>query len=101
MIGRADVEKGVYPSLVQGIHYYRDIGDSPSVPGLMHPVIGQYKVSDVVFTAAFDVNATKVGRDLADAIAAPPNNTRVFATVPHTTRVRTPHTRSRWSSGVP
>src|SRR6202035_3018192 len=64
----ANVEIGnCAAALVQGIHYYRDIGDSPSVPGLMRPVIGQYKVSDVVFTAAFDVNATKVGRDLADA----------------------------------
>ncbi len=50
----------------------------------MHPVLGGYRVRDVVFTAAFDVSAAKVGRDLAEAIAAPPNNTLRFAEVPHT-----------------
>jgi myo-inositol-1-phosphate synthase len=71
-------------SLVQGVHFYRDIDHSEAVPGLMHPVLGGYRVRDVVFTAAFDVSSAKVGRDLAEAILAPPNNTFSFTKVPHT-----------------
>jgi myo-inositol-1-phosphate synthase len=50
----------------------------------MHPELGGYGVGDIVFSAAFDISKAKVGRDLADAIAAPPNNTERFATVPPT-----------------
>ncbi|MCK2212445.1 inositol-3-phosphate synthase [Actinomadura sp. ATCC 31491] len=66
-------------SLVQGVEYYRD-GDAP---GLSHPVCAGYAVSQVRFTAAFDVNAAKLGRDLSEAIWTPPNNARRFAGVPH------------------
>ena len=45
------------------------------VPGLMHVTFGPYHVRDVEFVAAFDVDAKKVGRDLAEAIGASENNT--------------------------
>jgi myo-inositol-1-phosphate synthase len=62
-------------SLVQGVHYYRDADPAGRVPGLMHVRFGDYHVSDVEFVAAFDVDAKKVGQDLADAINASENNT--------------------------
>ncbi|MBK5231027.1 MAG: inositol-3-phosphate synthase, partial [Thermoleophilia bacterium] len=52
------------------------------VPGLMHVDLGGYHVSDIEFSAAFDINATKVGKDLGQAIHADPNNTIKFAKVP-------------------
>ncbi len=69
-------------SLVQGVHYYRDADPSTRVPGLMHTELGGYHVRDIAFVAAFDVDAKKVGRDLSEAIVAPPNNTIQFAEVP-------------------
>jgi myo-inositol-1-phosphate synthase len=69
-------------SLVQGVHYYADAQPGDDVPGLMHVDLGGYHVSDLEFVAAFDVDAKKVGRDLAEAIVAPPNNTIQFAEVP-------------------
>ncbi len=68
-------------SLVQGITYYREAEGNAPVPGLMHVELGGYRVGDVEIAAAFDVAAGKVGRDVADAIFAPPNNTQRFATV--------------------
>jgi len=68
-------------SLVQGIDFYRGArGDDP-VPGIMHLDLGGYHVGDIEFVAAFDIAKGKVGRDLAEAIAAPPNNTERFAAV--------------------
>jgi myo-inositol-1-phosphate synthase len=49
----------------------------------MHVNLGGYHISDIEFTAAFDVVDTKVGKDLSEAIYAYPNNTFKFATVPH------------------
>jgi myo-inositol-1-phosphate synthase len=71
-------------SLVQGVEYYKDANPDEFVPGLMHVDLGGYHVRDVEFTAAFDVTADKVGKDLADAIWAEPNNTIKFADVPKT-----------------
>lgn len=71
-------------SLVQGVEYYRDADPSARVPGLMHVQFGPYHVSDVNFVAAFDVDATKVGQDLAKAIVASENNTITIAEVPET-----------------
>jgi myo-inositol-1-phosphate synthase len=62
-------------SLVQGVEYYRDANPADRVPGLMHVTFGDYHISDVEFVAAFDVDAKKVGRDLAEAIVASENNT--------------------------
>lgn len=70
-------------SLVQGVHYYKDTRDSDSVPGLMHVNLGGYHISDIEFTASFDVVDTKVGLDLSEAIFAYPNNTYKFVEVPH------------------
>ncbi len=69
-------------SLVQGVHYYRDARPEEDIPGLMHVVLGGYHVGDVEFSAAFDVDARKVGQDLSQAIFAAPNNTCRFAEVP-------------------
>src|SRR5207248_136080 len=69
-------------SLVQGVHYYRDADPSSTVPGLMHVQFGDYHVRDIEFVAAFDVDAKKVGFDLADAIMASENNTIKIADVP-------------------
>lgn len=69
-------------SLVQGIHYYRDAKDDAFVPGVMHVNFGGYHIGDIEVVAAFDVNSNKVGKDVAEAIYAPPNNTTVFAKVP-------------------
>ena len=62
-------------SLVQGVEYYRDAKPDESVPGLMHVDLGGYHISDIEFTAAFDVDADKVGRDLGEAIFRGQNNT--------------------------
>ena len=69
-------------SLVQGVEYYRDADATAKVPGLMHVQLGAYHVSDLQFVAAFDVDAKKVGQDLAHAIFASENNTIKFADVP-------------------
>ncbi len=69
-------------SLVQGVHYYQDADVDAEIPGLMHATLGKYHVSDIEFSAAFDVVDTKVGKDLSEAIWADPNNTIKFADVP-------------------
>jgi myo-inositol-1-phosphate synthase len=71
-------------SLVQGVHYYRNAKPGDKIPGLMHVELGGYHLRDVEFVAAFDVDRNKVGKDLADAIYAEPNNTYRFADVPKT-----------------
>src|SRR5437764_2482455 len=71
-------------SLLQGVEYYKDAPDDQVAPGLMHVNLGGYHVRDIEFTAAFDVTTDKVGKDLADAIWARPNDTIKFADVPQT-----------------
>ncbi|CAL9495533.1 inositol-3-phosphate synthase [Streptomyces althioticus] len=71
-------------SLVQGVEYYKDADATAKVPGLMHVQFGDYHVGDVEFVAAFDVDAKKVGLDLADAIGASENNTIKICDVPRT-----------------
>ena len=71
-------------SLVQGVHFYRDADPAGTVPGLMHVQFGDYHVSSLEFVAAFDVDAKKVGFDLAEAINASENNTIKIADVPPT-----------------
>ena len=69
-------------SFVQGVQHYRDADPADSVPGLMHVDLGGYHVSDIEFTAAFDIDADKVGKDLGEAIWSGQNNTLKFAEVP-------------------
>src|SRR5207244_9106363 len=71
-------------SLLQGVEYYKDADPGTFVPGLMHVDLGGYHVRDIEFTAAFDVTTDKVGKDLAEAIWAHPNDTYRFADVPKT-----------------
>jgi myo-inositol-1-phosphate synthase len=71
-------------SLVQGVTYYKDAALDQEIPGLMHAVVGGYHISSIKFVAAFDVDAKKVGLDLADAIWASENNTIKFSDVAKT-----------------
>jgi myo-inositol-1-phosphate synthase len=72
-------------SLIQGLYYYKDVdANDRIVPGLMHNVLGGYRISDVKVVAAFDIDARKVGKDVSEAIFAKPNCTLVFQkNVPH------------------
>lgn len=66
-------------SLIQGLFYYRHIQDEKElIPGLMHNILGGYKISDIKIVAAFDVDKRKVGKDISEAIFAPPNCTKIF-----------------------
>ena len=71
-------------SFVQGLTYYREAQANEPVPGLMNVELGGYHVGDVEVSAAFDIAASKVGRDVSEAIYAAPNNTQRFANVPKT-----------------
>ncbi|HOK22980.1 MAG TPA: inositol-3-phosphate synthase [Candidatus Hydrothermia bacterium] len=69
-------------SLVQGVYYYRNAKPGDFIPGLMHVELGGYHVSDIKFVAGVDINITKVGKDLSQAIFAEPNCTYKFTDVP-------------------
>ncbi|MGI8803563.1 MAG: inositol-3-phosphate synthase, partial [Solirubrobacteraceae bacterium] len=69
-------------AFVQGVHHYREADPSLDVPGLMHVDLGGYHVRDIEFTAAFDIDREKVGKDLGEAIWSGQNNTIKFADVP-------------------
>ncbi len=69
-------------SLIQGVEFYRRAAGRSPIPGVMHLEVGGYHIGDIEFVAAFDIAAGKVGRDLAQAIFAPPNNTERFSSVP-------------------
>lgn len=71
-------------SLIQGVEYYKDADPETKIPGLMHVEFGKYHVQDVSIVAAFDVDAKKVGLDLAEATTASENNTIKIADVPTT-----------------
>ncbi len=66
-------------AFVQGVHHYADADPAQRVPGLMHVDLGGYHVRDIEFTAAFDIDREKVGKDLGQAIWAGQNNTIEFA----------------------
>ena len=72
-------------SFVQGVEYYKDADPAEQVPGLMHVDLGGYHVRDIEFSAAFDIDADKVGKDLSEAIWSGQNNTIKFVKedVPH------------------
>jgi len=71
-------------SLVQGVYYYRNAKEGEIIPGIMHVNLGGYHISDIEFAAAIDIDANKVGKDLAEAIFTKPNNTYKFCDVPKT-----------------
>ncbi len=70
-------------SLVQGVNYYQDANDDDFIPGIMHNNLGGYRIRDVEFSAAIDIDVEKVGKDLGTAIFNGQNNTVKFAEVPH------------------
>jgi myo-inositol-1-phosphate synthase len=69
-------------SFVQGVEFYKDADPAQFVPGLMHVDLGGYHVGNVAFSAAFDIDADKVGKDLSEAIWSGQNNTLKFSDVP-------------------
>jgi myo-inositol-1-phosphate synthase len=69
-------------SFIQGVHFYRNAKADEFVPGLMHVNLGGYHISDIEFTCAFDVDKTKVGKDLSQAIWGGRNCTTKFTDVP-------------------
>jgi len=70
-------------SLTQGVEYYKNVTEKDElVPGLMHNVLGGYRISDINFVAAFDVDGKKVGKDLSEAVFTKPNCTKRFSGVP-------------------
>jgi myo-inositol-1-phosphate synthase len=71
-------------SFVQGLQYYRDARDETPIPGLMTNTVGRYRPRDITIASAFDIHAGKVGHDVSEALLCEPNNTRLFAEVPHT-----------------
>ena len=68
-------------ALIQGIEKYAGAGNNDNIPGLMHPVLGEYGIGDINIAAAFDIDVNKVGLDVSEAIFAPPNNTLKFQDV--------------------
>ncbi|MFZ0255044.1 MAG: inositol-3-phosphate synthase [Gammaproteobacteria bacterium] len=64
-------------ALIQGIYYYRN-RDPQEAFGLLHWEIGGYRPFDIDVVAAFDVDVRKVGKDVSEALFAPPNCTTVF-----------------------
>ena len=70
-------------ALIQGVQYYQNAPENENIPGLMNPVLGGYHIKDIEFSAAIDINAAKVGKDLSEAIWEKPNNTYKFADVPN------------------
>src|SRR3972149_3580483 len=70
-------------ALIQGVQFYKNAKEDEAIPGIMHSRNGEYHVRDIEFTIGIDVNATKVGKDLSEAIFAAPNNTYKFADVPN------------------
>jgi len=64
-------------SLIQGIEYYKHTDEKECI-GLMHYDICGYRAGDIDVVAAFDIDARKVGRDVSQAMFAPPNCTKVF-----------------------
>lgn len=69
-------------SLVQGVQYYKEAKPEDFIPGLMHVNLGGYHINDIEFSAAFDIDSTKVDKDISEAIFAGQNNTYRFADVP-------------------
>jgi myo-inositol-1-phosphate synthase len=84
-------------SLVQGVQFYKDAGKDAVIPGIMHANVGGYHIRDIEFTLGIDVNVTKVGKDLSEAIFAEPNNTWKFADVP---RLNAPVVRGMTHDGL-
>jgi len=64
-------------SLIQGIEYYKHVNEKDCI-GLMHYDIDGYRPEDIEVVAAFDIDARKVGQDVAEAIFALPNCTKIF-----------------------
>jgi myo-inositol-1-phosphate synthase len=69
-------------AFIQGIQYYQELSKPEDFVGLRNPVLAGLSPKDIAVVVAFDVDARKVGRDLSEAIFAPPNNAPKVADVP-------------------
>jgi myo-inositol-1-phosphate synthase len=69
-------------AFIQGLRYYSMFTENPV--GLRNPKLGGFAPSDIRVVAAFDVDKRKVGKDLAEAIFAPPNNAPRVTDIPAT-----------------
>jgi len=69
-------------ALVQGVHFYKNAKEDEFIPGVMHVNLGGYHIGDIEFSAAFDIDKNKVGKDLGEAIFTKPNCTTKFCDVP-------------------
>jgi myo-inositol-1-phosphate synthase len=65
-------------ALVEGVSFYTKNPEEKT--GLLHPKIGNYKVKDINFVCAFDVDERKVGQKLHKAISMGMNVTREITT---------------------
>lgn len=70
-------------ALIQGVTFYQSVKDEDDIPGIMHTYFGNYKISDIKFVAAFEVNSGKIGKDLSEAIWERPNCCEKFSDVPN------------------
>ncbi len=70
-------------ALVQGVQYYQNAQEGDLIPGLMHVNVGPYHIRDIDFVCAFDVDSTKVGKDISEGIFCGKNNTVKFSEVPY------------------
>ena len=84
-------------SFVQGVEYYKNAKEKDFVPGLMHVNLGGYHIRDIEFSAAFDIDKNKVGKDLSQAIFTYPNNTCKFCSV---SRLKVPVHRGMTHDGL-
>ncbi len=87
-------------SLVQGVHYYRNTPDDEFIPGLMHNNLGGYRIKDIKFVAAFDIDKNKVGKDLSEAIYEKPNNTFEFVSREEMPKLNVPVHRGMTHDGL-
>ena len=68
-------------AFIQGLHYYANM-DKSKCEGLRHPSLGGFEPKDIQIVAAFDIDQRKVGKDLSEAIYAPPNNAPKVTNIP-------------------
>jgi myo-inositol-1-phosphate synthase len=75
-------------ALVQGLQYYSKC-DKEECLGLRNLLLGGFHPKDIQIVAAFDIGSRKVGKDLSEAIFAPPNNVaKMTETAPSNVVVR-------------
>ena len=75
LAGIGNIASGV----LQGIEYIKAYENKKDF--LLHPTILGYEVTDIEIVAAFDVDTSKIGKDITEAIFAPINSTPKFVEI--------------------